>query len=104
MSIADIEKVRKAEAAAVELKKQAEDSAAQIIADGKKEARDLLDAAAKEADGIYQAAIAKAEEQASKLYDEIIAKEQAACENVKESGRAKIGEVVDDIVGKVVSN
>lgn len=103
MSIADIKRVRDAEEQAANIKKQSELDAAQIVADGKKEAKDLLDKANKDAENFYKAQIEKAEEQATAAYDEIIAKEQAACEKIKEGGRAKIGGVVDDIVRKVVS-
>ena len=103
MSIADIKKVRDAEDKAANIRKQSELDAAQIIADGKKEAKDLLDKTNKDAETYYKAQIEKAESQAAAAYDEIIAKEQKACEKIKEGGRAKIGGVVDEIVRKVVS-
>ena len=102
MSIADIEKVRAAETKAEEIRKKAEDDMAQIIAAGKKEAKDLIDKTTKEAEKSYKEVIDKAEAEAAKLYEETIEAQKDACEKIKTDGRAKIGAVIDDIVGKVV--
>ena len=64
MSIADIEKVREAEAKAAQIKKSSEEAAAQIIADGKKESKVLLEDAEKKGTETYKAAIAFAETKA----------------------------------------
>ncbi|MCQ2567183.1 MAG: hypothetical protein MJ127_02095 [Mogibacterium sp.] len=101
MSIADIEKVRAAEAAAEALRRKAEEEMAQIISSGKKEARDLIEKAGKDAEDAYKAAIEKADKLASEAYDKTIEAQKAVCEKIKTDGRAKIDGVIDDIVGKV---
>lgn len=102
MSIADIKKVKDAEASAAEIRKQAELDAAQLIADGKKEARSLLEKASKDAEDYYKSQVSEAEKQAGAKYDEIIDREKLACEKIKENGRTKLSGVVDGIVRKVV--
>lgn len=104
MSIADIKKVKDAEASAAEIRKQAELDAAQLIADGKKEAKSLLEKAGKDADDFYKSKISEAEKQAGTKYDAIIEKEKLACEKLKENGRTKLSGVVDEIVRKVVND
>jgi V/A-type H+-transporting ATPase subunit G/H len=102
MSIAGIEKVRAAETEADEMRKSAEDEAAQIIASGKKEARAILDEAEGAGSGEYKAVMAEAEEEAARLYQERIDREQAACEKIRADARRNMDAAVDLIVGKVV--
>lgn len=102
MSIAGIEKVKEAEAAADKIRKNAEDAANAIVAEGRKEARAMIDDAEKKAEAEYRKVLAKAEEKASKLYQDKIDMEQQTCEAIKAEGRKNLVEVVDTIVGKVV--
>ncbi len=102
MSKADIEVVRAAELAADSARKSADDEAASVIAEGKKKARDLIEQSRKDADSLYKSAMDAAEAEAGKVYQEIIDKEQKACDLIKETGRAGIDDVADTIVRKVV--
>lgn len=102
MSIAGIEKVREAEAAADKARKSADEEAAAILASGKKEAKAILDKAEKEADADYKATIAKAETEAADLYQSRIDKEKLACEKIKSDARGNLDAAVEKIIGKVV--
>lgn len=102
MSKADIELVRAAESAADSARKRADEEAASVIAEGKKKARDLIDQSRKDADNLYKSAMSAAEEEAGKLYQEIIDREQQVCESIREVGRAGIEGAADEIVRKVV--
>ena len=102
MSIADIQKIRAAESEAQDIRKKAEDEMAQIIASGKREAKDLIESTRKQSDDAYKAAISAAEKKAADLFADTIAREQETCEKIKNDGRSRMGEVIDDIVGKVV--
>lgn len=101
MSIAGMEKVKGAEAAADKIKKSAEEEAARIIADGKRETKELLEQAEKDAEAGYQQILDEAERDAAKLYQERVDEEQQVCEQIKAAGREHLAEVVDLIVGKV---
>ena len=102
MSIADMKKIRAAEAEALDIRKKAEDDMAQIIASGRKEARDLVESTRKASEDAYKASIAEAEKKASEIFEQTLAGEKAACEKIKADGRSRMDDVIDVIIGKVV--
>lgn len=103
MSIAGIEKVKEAEAAAEKIRKNSETEAAGIIAAGKKEAKAVIEGVQKEGDTEYKIKMSKAETEAQGLYQKRIDEEKKTCEEIKVEGRKNMGHAVDTIVGKVVN-
>ncbi len=102
MSIAGVEKVRDAERKAESIRKDSDEAAKQTVASAKKEAAELVELARREAEEEYKEVMKRADAEADKLYQEIIDAEESACGRIKEDGQAKLDDVVDNIVGKVV--
>ena len=102
MSIAGVEKVKESEMKAEDIRKQADEAAKQIAVSAKKEAADLIELSKKEAEDTYKAVMKQAEVEADSLYQDIIDAQKEECKKIKEDGQAKIDEVVDNIVRKVV--
>lgn len=102
MSLEAITQIRKIEEGMEQEKSDARARAQKLAADAEREGRELLKAAAEKARAENTAAMERAQEQAAKRREVILAKATEDCAALKASAGKRMDKAVEAILGRVV--
>lgn len=101
MSLAGIEKIKKAEAEAQDIIKEADAEAAVALENAKREAISIINEAERIAEQDYRAELDKASEEAERIYDDIIKDTDNNCKIIKDNAKKNLDKAVTYIVKEV---
>lgn len=100
----ELDKIKKCEAAAAQMKRRAKAAAKKLVGDSVEEGRQIVREAEKKAEGIYAGFTESGVKEAGRLYDSYMDRVKAQCaaleQQARERGEAAADMIVERIVGR----
>ena len=98
----ELDKIKKCEAAAAQMKRRAKAAAKKMVDDSVEEGRQIVREAEKKAAGIYAGFTESGEKEAGRLYDSYMDRVKAQCAVLEQQARERGETAVDMIVERIV--